>query len=730
MASAVGHLLGRTGPTLLRGVAIGLIVGAAALIGALEGLERWGINFQFVLRGPILPQTPIVIVSIDEDSFDELDLQWPWPRTLHGQLLDIISRGKPAAVGLDLIFDVPSSRGPEDDLALARAVERAGNVVLGAAITESNNVHGEKTDLNPPIDELFDRAAAIGYVNFDPDQGGFIGAASLTRIFQDAPTPGVDFHLHRLGVRAGMSSAPLPAETTFLINYRGGPKTFRTIPYYQVLNGEVDPETFTRKIVLVGATTPILHDLYPTPFATHGEMSGAEIHANVLETLFQGISVRLAPRGMGLLLILSAGLLAVWLTNRFRPVTAFALIAGATLGYATVAFLSFVWNRLLLEITAVPVTLILGYGATVVENYIQEQRKRALLMHLFSRHVSPEIAEALWQQQDQFLDGGRLRSQKMTVTVLFTDLKGFTPLSEKLDTQALLDWINTYMEVMARLIMEHGGIIDDYAGDSIKADFGVPFPRTTDPEISRDAVNAVNCALAMQREIVQLKKFWQEQNQPVVGTRIGIFTGPVVAGSLGTQQRLKYTTIGDTVNTASRLESFGKDLADPYFEKVPCRILIGEATRRYLGDRFIMQRIGDVSLKGKEQQITVYRVPGRKDEAQPAASLRADIRVNVECAVDITDGEITVHAPTSELSRGGLSVHGLSLKYEKEGLVQLRLTLSAELPPINATAKVAWITDDQAGFIFRDLAPDDQAAIEKFLAQWVLPQEAKVSGRV
>ena len=131
MASTVSYRPDRAGPTLLRGLAVGLIVGAAALIGALEGLERWGVNFQFVLRGPILPQTPIVIVSIDEDSFDELDLQWPWPRALHGQLLDIISRGKPAAAGLDLIFDVPSSRGPEDDRALARRCARSVQPGIG-----------------------------------------------------------------------------------------------------------------------------------------------------------------------------------------------------------------------------------------------------------------------------------------------------------------------------------------------------------------------------------------------------------------------------------------------------------------------------------------------------------------------------------------------------------------------------------------------------------------------
>jgi len=122
-----------------------------------------------------------------------------------------------------------------------------------------------------------------------------------------------------------------------------------------------------------------------------------------------------------------------------------------------------------------------------------------------------------------------------------------------MDPQALIDWLNTYHEAMAQLVMKHGGIVDEYSGDGLKADFGVPVPRTTEAEISQDAVNAVNCALAMKREIKRLNASWQERNLPTVNMRVGIFTGPVVAGSLGSTQRLKYTTIGNTVNIASRL---------------------------------------------------------------------------------------------------------------------------------------------------------------------------------
>ena len=206
-------------------------------------------------------------------------------------------------------------------------------------------------------------------------------------------------------------------------------------------------------------------------------------------------------------------------------------------------------------------------------------------MQLFSKHVSREVAEVIWKERDQFLDGGRPRSQKLISTVLFTDLEGFTALSEKMDPQALIDWLNTYHEAMAQLVMKHGGIVDEYAGDGLKADFGVPVPRTTEAEISQDAVNAVNCALAMKREIKRLNTLWHERNLPTVNMRVGIFTGPVVAGSLGSTQRLKYTTIGDTVNIASRLERLAKDLAGYDFKNSPCRILIGESNLRYLGNQ-------------------------------------------------------------------------------------------------------------------------------------------------
>jgi len=281
------------------------------------------------------------------------------------------------------------------------------------------------------------------------------------------------------------------------------------------------------------------------------------------------------------------------------------IVAGTQLALFAIAYFAFLSSW---WIPLVPPALSFFMSAVGVTAYITGlgKRERAMLMQIFSKHVSKEVAEMIWQQREQFLDNGRPRSQNMTVTVFFSDLKGFTTLSEKMPPEELIDWLNTYMESMAGLIMEHGGVVDSYAGDGIKADFGVPLPRSTEEEVCRDAVNAVACALAMQKEMQRLNELWSGKGHPEMGIRIGLFTGPVVGGLLGSSQRLKYTTIGDSVNIASRLESFDKDVASDSL----CRILIGDSTLQCLDNRYATEVIGEVNLKGKNEKIIVHRVLG------------------------------------------------------------------------------------------------------------------------
>ena len=190
-----------------------------------------------------------------------------------------------------------------------------------------------------------------------------------------------------------------------------------------------------------------------------------------------------------------------------------------------------------------------------------------------------------------------------------------------------MGWLNTYLEMMTNTVMEHGGVVDDFFGDGVKINFGVPIPRETTEEICLDAVNAVTCALAMERKMIALNEKMAELGHQPLRMRIGIYTGPVVAGSLGSADRMKYTTLGDSVNTAARLESYDKDLVVPELASRRCRILIGEPTLQHLGGKFLVKKVGELDLKGKTQPIGAYCVlgAGAGPEEQEVASAATQV---------------------------------------------------------------------------------------------------------
>jgi adenylate cyclase len=226
-------------------------------------------------------------------------------------------------------------------------------------------------------------------------------------------------------------------------------------------------------------------------------------------------------------------------------------------------------------------------------------------MRLFSKHVSREVAEAIWQEREHFLDGNRPRPQRLVVTGFFNDLTGYTTVSERLGPEGLMEWLNELMDAMAQELTRHGGVIRQYAGDAIVAVFGIPVPRRTEAEIHEDARRAVECALAMERRLLELNQAWRAAGRPMTGMRIGIYTGPVVAGSMGSAERSEYVVVGDTMNTASRLESYDKDFLPPDPLSSPCRILVGDTTMACLDDGFQADWVGDLNLKGKEQTVGV-----------------------------------------------------------------------------------------------------------------------------
>jgi len=238
----------------------------------------------------------------------------------------------------------------------------------------------------------------------------------------------------------------------------------------------------------------------------------------------------------------------------------------------------------------------------------REHQQRNTLMKLFSSHVSGPIADDIWQNRHEILDRGGITPRRMTATVFFSDIVGFTPIAEKLAPETLIAWLNEYMDAITAVINQHNGVVIRFIGDAILAGFGVPIPRTTATVISQDAIRAATCALAIQNRLTLLNRDWASRNLPVITMRIGINTGPLSAGSLGSKDRLEYAIHGDTVNTAARLENYDKDnLVVDYFTS-PCRILISDNTEQHLDKSFTFLPLGHVSLKGKSQGINVYRL--------------------------------------------------------------------------------------------------------------------------
>jgi len=245
-------------------------------------------------------------------------------------------------------------------------------------------------------------------------------------------------------------------------------------------------------------------------------------------------------------------------------------------------------------------------GIVTAWNSSREQAQRALLMQLFSRHVSREVADEIWQHRDEFFAQGRPRPQRLTATVLFVDMKGYSPQAEKMDPETHMGWLNDFVGAMARAVDEADGVVDDYFGDGLKANFGVPFARESEAQVAADARSAADCAVAMAEALERLNASYRERGLPTVAIRVGIHTGSVVAGSLGSAERLKYTVGGDVIVTAQRLESLEQVEHD--FDLQPCRILVSDRTHDYLDGRYQSESLGRFSLKGKGNEVSVFRI--------------------------------------------------------------------------------------------------------------------------
>src|SRR5213594_1284696 len=702
--------MGRVGARLadllrkqLCGIGAALFVVALVLVGPLERWEYLWFDQLFELRGSRPPTAPIVIVTIDESSFQELSLQWPFPRALHGQLIDRISRDRPLVIGLDIIFDSDSMFGPKDDEALGAAVARAGNVVLGLAgaqddqplVSVGGKVHGAKREVsNMPLPVIRKGAAAVAPLTVVPDPDSHVRRVPV-RVAVPDPSKGyewwlgLDAQIHRQVSAAGLATRPLPDADEVLVNFRGGPRTFQRVPYYRIVRGEIPAGLFHAKIVLIGSTSEVQHDVFATAYARGGDMSGVEIHANALETLIRGDPIREVPKPLSTVLAVVAALTGSALVVRLHALRALVatvvlFVVGFLLAYAGF-LLADVWMRGV----ACTFALVLGYGATVVENFVHAQLYKRRLSPFFS----PDVLRALVRARDEQSLGPRRR----VATVLFSDIRGFTSISERLQPEQVEEMLGEYLTEMTQIVFKNRGSVDKYMGDGIMALYNAPFE---DPE---HALNAIRTGLEFQERALALSARWQEKLGVAIRIGVGINTGEMLIGTLGSRQRFEYTALGDNVNLGSRLESVTKDHG--------ASIIISEYTYEHVKGRFPTRELGNVTVKGRSQPVKIYGVVPGSARKHPRAAFAAAVTLTA-----LGDGRVC-RVRTVDIGEGGLALAGVPPEWEVGCKIQIRLE-GGDLPRrIVAEGTIVSRRGEAAGVQFTSLDEDSAPVVADYVTR-------------
>lgn len=629
--------------------------------GLMTSWEDQSLDLLFQLRDVLNPERrtrglsePITIIEVDEASIKASGVRLQkWPRDWYAKLIDRASAGGASVIGLDVYLSEKGGTTQADDAAdkeLVDSIANAGNVVLAEKL-EAGGIPAIK-----PLPMFADVAYYVGFVDlpFDSDnslrsallfrspRGGetqFSFAAAVAQGFKDQPlTPAADEGRVLIGERA----VRLRNNLTMQLDFRGRTPSFTRVSARDILcappvsasvsvsfqceaSQPVSDELFRDRMVFIGTTNNDSPDLFQTPFyepsalarlfdgklpTIPAKMPGVEVHATSAATLLFGNSLVRPNYGWQILsLLLPLGLTALAV---FRLRALLGLIVVVLVGVSALAVSSWAFKRydLILPLASAwlgvgllaPVGLGLRYAR---ERMLREDKEaeRAQVMDILSRCVSPEVAEELWQRREHF----SLSGERRVVTIIFTDIRNFTTLSESVSSEKVVVWLNEYFTRMNNVVTSLGGHINKFIGDGLMIVFGAPTSRGEEVE----ARAAVACGLAMLEEVERINEDWAGTDRPRIAIGVGVHTGEATCGVAGAEQRLEYTVIGDTVNLSARLESTTKEFGVP--------ILISEATAERLDDEYETEALGEVKVKGKTMNTSVYTV--RKKAIAPAETV-------------------------------------------------------------------------------------------------------------
>ena len=580
-----------------------LLVGAATFSRTWHALEFKTFDVLTAWTAPQRTALPVVILAIDEPTFQELQHTWPFPRSVHAALLKRLHDEGAAAVGLDIVFADPSTE--TEDAALAQAIAETGPVVLAATREKIDSSNAALWLDVMPLQRFLDAGADAGDAGVEPDDDFVVRRVPVAR---------EGFAL-RLAQRAAEARGKLPVLRHFdWIGYRGPRGTFDTRSYYQALEPGLLPAGFFKnKIVLVGRSARTATelsrsqaDLFNSPFGTAGGerlFPGVELQATLVDNYLMGAGLRSVSDGWTLALVLLLVPLLLWGNRRLHPAGAAALAAALVAAIAGASWWLFGrfqlwWPPLLPAAAAVAV-----YGAAALAGYAFVRRRARQTRAMFAQYVPPAVVSRLIAQPELMRLGGEARE----VTLMFTDLANFTTLSEQLSAEQTVEVLTAYFNAMTPIVHATGGTVDKFIGDAVMAFWGAPLD---DPQ---HAEHAVTAAISMQQAMQVLVADLRARGLPPIHMRIGLHTGRVVVGNVGSEQRFSYTAIGDAVNLAARLEGANKAFGTG--------ILLSAATAAQLPSSVALRALDDVVVKGKTEPVRVFTPCG--DAAVRDASLAA-----------------------------------------------------------------------------------------------------------
>jgi adenylate cyclase len=513
------------------------------------------------LHGGEQPLDNIIIVKIDDQSINKLG-RWPWDRDIFAQILDKVKDAK--VIGIDVSFFEKS----DNDQLLENKIAELDNLVLAAEFNDNQ--------LFKPIFNT-----DYGYVNLYTDPDGITRGITKGLTLESLP---FSFKIYQKYI----AKEDDYLEQTHLINFVTEPGMFNSISVIKVLNN--NENDFNNKIVLIGATAPDLHDNYFVPTSNGVAMNGVEIHANVLQNIILNNFLTKQSKGSVFVMLLLIGFLGMFFISKLKVHHSLLIIVLAIILYALTLIFVFENFEYVLDIFFPMIGLIVYTFAGTGLNYINEKKLNAHLTNAFGKYISKDLLKNIIDRKHELKLGGA----KRTITIFFSDIRGFTSISEKLKPEELVHLLNEYLTEMTKLILQYKGTVDKFIGDAVMAFWNAPL------EEEKHAELACSASIEQIKKLKELQTKWKKENLPVMEIGVGVHTGEAIIGNMGSEDRFDYTAMGDTINLGSRLEGLTKQYG--------VSIITSEDTYKLVKRKFKFRKLDAVKVKGKNIPVVIYQL--------------------------------------------------------------------------------------------------------------------------